>query len=87
MHPKAAGLARIRVCVPRTAGLPGELLAVWDDGKEDQVGTATRTENKPGSTRGWQANLWDAHPSLAEGHITWKPTARELGKTLGPWWA
>lgn len=47
----------------------------------------------PGSARGWQADLWDAHPSLTEGRVTWKPTTRELGETLtdsvkaiGPWW-
>lgn len=93
VHPKAEGLVRIRVCIPRPAGGTGELLVVCDDGSEHQVGTVIRTENKPGSARGWQADLWDAHPSLTEGHVTWKPTTRELGETLtdsvkaiGPWW-
>lgn len=93
MHPKAEGIERIRVSLHRPADGPGDILVVWDDGQEDMVGSAFRAESGSPVEPGWRANLWSAHPSLDEGHITWKRTARELGdcltgsvRTAGPWW-
>lgn len=91
-HPKAAGIDRIRVSLHRPADGTGDILAVWDDG-QDAVGSAFRAEGGSRPGQGRQADLWAAHPSLAEGHVTWKPTVRELGDCLtgsvraaGPWW-
>ena len=93
VHPKAAGIERIRVSLHRPADGTGEILVVWDDGREDVVGEAFRTEGGSRSGRRWEADLWAAHPSLAEGHATWRRTVRELGDSLtgsvwaaGPWW-
>ncbi len=93
VHPKAKGIERIRVSLHRPADGTGDILVVYDDGQEDMVGSVSRTEVGSRSGKGWKADLWDAHPSLAEGHVTWKRTARELGDCLtgsvratGPWW-
>jgi hypothetical protein len=93
VHPKAKGIERIRVSLHRPADGTGDILAVWDDGREDMVGSAFRTESSSRSGKGWNADLWAAHPSLEEGHATWRRTARELGHCLtgsvqaaGPWW-
>jgi hypothetical protein len=92
-HPRAEGIERIRVSLHRPADGTGDILVVRDDGQEDTVGSASRTGGGPPAGRGWQADLWVAHPSLAEGHATWKRTAGELGDCLtesvracGPWW-
>ena len=83
----------IRIRFPRPADGTGTILAVYADGTEDGVGTVTRTPNAPGSSAGWRANLWAAHPSLAEGHLKWSARAGDLAKSLtesvkgkGPWW-
>ena len=93
VHPKAEGIGRIRVSLHRPADGAGDILAVWDDGQEDMVGSASRTEGGSRSGKGWKADLWAAHPSLEEGHVTWKRTGRELGdcltgsvRAVGPWW-
>jgi len=93
-HPAGEGLVRVRVRFPRDPSLPGELIAVYGDGTEHMVGDVTRTENKPGSSRGYQANLWADHPSLAEGRPLRAAKARDLGRLLtesvkaeGPWWS
>lgn len=93
VHPKAEGIARIRIRHPHPAGQPAEILAVYCDGTEDMVGEAVRTRNAPGSSAGWRANLRASHPSLAEGRVTWAGRSGDLAEALtesvkakGPWW-
>lgn len=93
VHPAAEGIERIRVSLHRPADGTGDIIAVCDGGLELMVGAAARTEAGTRSGRGWRADLWAAHPSLAEGHPTWRRTASELGDSLtgsvraaGPWW-
>jgi hypothetical protein len=90
-HPRAAGIERIRVSLHRPADGTGDIIAVCDGGLELHVGETAEGGTRPG--QGWRAGLWAAHPSLAEGHATWKRTARELGDCLtksvraaGHWW-
>jgi hypothetical protein len=84
---------RVRVSISREPSGTATILASRDGMAEVVVGDAERTENKPGSARGWRANLWAAHPSLAEGHPTWAATAKGLAgaltvsvETKGAWW-
>lgn len=93
VHPRAAGIERIRVSLHRPADGTGDIVAVCDGGAELIVGQVTRTEANSRCGQGWQADLWAAHPSLAEEHATWKRTAPELAACLtgsvrdaGPWW-
>lgn len=81
-----------RIAIITSAGT-GVILAVYGNGTEEQVGTVTRTESRPGSSRGWEADLWASHPSLARDRLRWSPTAKALAKSLtdsvkakGPWW-
>ena len=89
-HPKAAGIERIRVSLHRPADGTGDIIAVCDGGLELHETARAGGGSRPG--QGWRADLVAAHPSLAEGHSTWKNTARELGDRLtesvrdaGPW--